>query len=73
MWGIWFLFCCRGWGGGGVDSQCLTYLNCTIASPLPPSHPALPSVWFSSLSYKEKLYIILVAIFQGKVPLSKAL
>ena len=42
------------WGGGGVDGQCLTYLNFTLTSPLPCPCPTLPSVWFSSFSWCEQ-------------------
>ena len=47
LWGICFLFCLLMHGGGGVDGQCVTYLNCTLT--FPPSPPTLPCPLFGSV------------------------
>ena len=40
-------FACWCMGGGGVDGQCVTYLNCTLT--FPPSPPTLPCPLFGSV------------------------
>ena len=67
LWGICFLFCLLMHGGGGIDGQCVTYLNCTLT--FPPSPPLCPALCLVQFLVYEQNILRIVEILQGKVPL----